>query len=103
MTSIHALALSLIVMLVTACGGNTGESPCADHTDVEPCTEDQRCRWLVPGCTEPELPAPGCFPAEDCKDSSVCTEGRTCQERIYNPCWNSNCLACGASAQVCLH
>lgn len=64
------------------------------------------CRWLVPGCADPasgpaQLSQAGCFPSFDCAVSEQCPVGTSCQEAIYNPCYNLACDACGAVAKLC--
>ena len=41
---------------------------CAEHASELECEENDRCRWLVPGCDVATLPRAGCFPKEDCGD-----------------------------------
>ena len=73
-TSVRELGDSLGLV-----GGPTGDrmrwgranflTVCADHATELECTDDDRCRWLVPGCDVDTLPAAGCFPREDCGDN----------------------------------
>ncbi len=42
---------------------------CAGYDAAPACTQNDRCRWLVPGCDVDTLPAPGCFPNADCGDN----------------------------------
>ncbi|APR82259.1 Hypothetical protein A7982_07608 [Minicystis rosea] len=76
---------------------------CANLDTQEACISQSGCRWLVPGCGEPALPEAGCFASTDCTPSDdACGPGESCQEVVFNPCWDSNCDACGAPAHVCL-
>ena len=72
---------------------------CPDHYDEASCL-DAGCQWLVPGCGEPQLPAPGCF------DPGQCSEGtcgaKTCKTVVVDPCWNLDCAACSQEVNVCL-
>ena len=72
---------------------------CADHTESA-CGADVACRWLVPGCGDPALPAAGCFPVEDCAPGG-CAAGLACEKVVYDPCYQKGCAACGADALVC--
>lgn len=60
------------------------------------------CRWLVPGCGEPPLPAAGCFPLGECQLDIDCPPDRACAEVVYNPCYKQVCEACGAGASLCV-
>ena len=65
------------------------------------------CRWLVPGCADPGAPPlplaqAGCFPSYDCTTSEECPTGSTCEPRVYDPCYNLACDACGAAAMLCV-
>ena len=74
---------------------------CGLFGSPETCTAAPGCRRLVPGCGEPQLPAAGCFSKLACI-ASGCAQTQTCQEVVYDPCWNSECDACGAPTFVCL-
>jgi len=76
-------------------------------TEEECLAYGSMCRWLVPGCADttappPALEQPGCFPSADCASNANCWGEDTCQARVYNPCYNQACDACGATAMVCL-
>jgi hypothetical protein len=77
-----------------------GTGQCTIYTASGDCLADASCRWLTPGCGAPAAPE-GCYPAADCAEGSLCASGQTCTKVITNPCWNSNCTACGADAFVC--
>lgn len=83
------------VQIPQNCGG------CADHVGADGCEADGACRWLVPGCSENPLPTAGCFPKDDCTTTG-CTDAQVCATVTVDPCWDSLCEACGASASVCL-
>lgn len=72
------------------CAG-LGAAACAERTD---------CRYLHPGCDDFPV-SEGCYDAEDCTEGS-CGSGEVCSTRSYDPCFGSNCQACGADASVCL-
>lgn len=76
--------------------------PCLMFSSSNACAANPACRWLTPGCGEPPLPFAGCYDAFDCKDDASCLFGYTCLAVTYNPCWDSPCNACGASANVCV-
>jgi hypothetical protein len=78
------------------------EPACASYANSTLCQADATCRWLTPGCgdTPSDFPA-GCYAADDC-DPASCTAGTSCTTVIYDPCFDSNCNACAADAQVCL-
>lgn len=88
---------------VTAPACTPPEPDCAAYTNAGLCGADTTCRWLVPGCGEgPEIAfAAGCYPIADCALDG-CAAGETCAPVVYNPCFNSECAACGAEADVCL-
>jgi len=76
-------------------------------TEVECLDHGTECRWLVPGCADATIPPPalaeaGCFPIDDCASDGECWAGTTCQARVYNPCYNQACNACGATAMLCM-
>lgn len=95
------------------CGGDgtwklaAGECPpppmpfCGFHSSEGECQGDPTCRWLVPGCGEPKLPAAGCFEQQDCASDADCGP-QHCMPAVFDPCWNKGCNACGAKAMVCL-
>jgi hypothetical protein len=79
---------------------------CASYATSAACLLDASCRWLEPGCGDGmQLEATaGCYPKDDCMGGGgldSCGDGLTCTEVIANPCWNSMCDACGATAYVC--
>ncbi len=81
------------------CSALTTEADCASNGPA--------CRWLVPGCADATVPPPalaeaGCFPSYDCAADFECAAGTTCQARVYNPCYNLDCDACGAEAMLCV-
>lgn len=81
------------------CYSLTTEADCDLNGDV--------CRWLTPGCADPATPPPplaqaGCFPSYDCASSAECAAGTTCEQRVYDPCYNLACDACGAVAMLCV-
>lgn len=81
------------------CYSLTTEADCNLYGDI--------CRWLVPGCADPSTPPlplaqAGCFPSYDCASSAECAAGTTCEQRVYNPCVNLPCDACGAVAMLCV-
>jgi hypothetical protein len=79
------------------------EPDCAAYANSGLCAADTTCRWLVPGCGEGlEIAfAAGCYPVADCVVDG-CGTDQTCAPIVYNPCFNSECAACGAEADVCL-
>jgi hypothetical protein len=94
-------------------------SSCAQAITALTCALDQRCRWLEPGCTEPKLAAAGCFLREEIgcrldnsgpgKGKDDCAKGKTCTERVINPCALTQpgaipglCTACGETVTICL-
>jgi hypothetical protein len=74
---------------------------CEVYGGSKECEADPGCRWLVPGCGVPSLPAEGCFPKAECTDGFDCGM-KTCSFAIVDPCWNKGCNACAAEAAVCL-
>jgi hypothetical protein len=76
--------------------------PCTSAADPAACDALVGCRWLEPGCTEPRLPARGCFPLAECAGDFDCAGGRRCREYVYDPCAGLPCNACGGSTRVCL-
>ncbi len=77
-----------------------GPESCAAHAEAA-CGADPACRWLVPGCGDPPLPAAGCFALGDCAPDA-CAPGLVCQIAVYDPCTLAGCAACGADALLCL-
>jgi hypothetical protein len=77
-----------------ACADITNESTCAATTD--------RCRWLVPGCSDPALPAAGCYDKTFIDCTTSCPSGRSCLQRSINPCYNLDCMACSQQIGICL-
>ena len=82
---------------------------CGNVRDRLACDKDPRCRWLDPGCNDPALPIAGCYDRADldCGPMKPCAGGRTCLQRIYNPCvptrpGEPTCAACGVGINVCL-
>jgi hypothetical protein len=101
------------------CPDPTPSSDCKKAITAITCALDQRCRWLEPGCTEPKLPAAGCFDRDEvgCRiDSSgpgnndhTCPAGKACVTRVINPCSPplpapipGICNTCGETVAVCL-
>lgn len=92
---------------VAACDGSVWSveatqscEDCSDLGDPASCSASPACRWLVPGCGEAPLGEAGCYPKEDCTETS-CGEGEACSKVTHDPCWNSSCEACGADAMIC--
>jgi hypothetical protein len=81
---------------------------CNQVRDRATCDKDARCRWLEPGCTDPKLPAAGCYDRKDldCSPQKPCTSGRVCVNRVVNPCLPGPggvvCNACGVGIMICL-
>ncbi len=75
-----------------------------DPTDPTACDPAQT--YLTPGCGPNEVEwAPGCYDSaalDACSSDADCGEGLQCADITYDPCWNSDCEACGASATLCL-
>lgn len=74
---------------------------CGQLQTSDECLADAGCKWYVPGCGENPLPAAGCHALTECSTESACAEGYECQVVSINPCWNSNCDACGAAVSLC--
>ena len=78
-----------------------------DCSTLDPtvCGAHTQCRYLVPGCGDNPPPAGfetgGCFPAMDC-GAADCATDETCTVVVYDPCFQSECAACGSDASVCL-
>lgn len=84
------------------CAPDPGKA-CTDITNETTCTATAgRCRWLVPGCDEPALPAAGCYDSTLIDCTSTCPSGRSCLQRSIDPCHNLACLACGQEIGICL-
>ena len=78
-------------------------SACPDLTSETACTAaGTRCRWLVRGCSEPALPASGCYDKTLIDCTSTCPSGTTCLPRSIDPCYNLDCRACGQTVNICL-
>jgi hypothetical protein len=77
---------------------------CGENLDPTTCADRDSCRWLEPGCGTPPLPAAGCYEQASigCTSDGDCTEGRTCLERVIDPCAQSTCNACGQTISLCL-
>jgi hypothetical protein len=95
-----------LVWQVTAPPCTPPEPNCFNYANAGVCEADSTCRWLVPGCGgkgDPGFPA-GCFPALECTvgPNDNCGELEECVTLNHDPCWNSNCGACGADTNVCL-
>ncbi len=115
----------------TPCGTQTVEASCVDvegavvwqfdsppTCEAEPeqcqtydgpgaCEADPGCAWRTPGCAggegAPSLDTAGCFPIEDCATTvDACGAWGTCTLVTHNPCWNSECDACGGEISVCI-
>jgi len=95
-----------IVWHVTAPPCTPPTPNCFDYANGGLCEADTACRWLVPGCGGEGDPgfAAGCFPALECTvgPDDNCAEFEECVTLNHDPCWNSNCGACGADTNVCL-
>lgn len=74
--------------------------PCGYH-DASGCEADPACRWAVPGCGDLPLPEAGCFPEAGCTETG-CPLDESCTTVTIDPCWASECDACGAPFDVCL-
>ena len=78
---------------------------CENLTTPDGCEGRSDCRWLVPGCVDEEdaqiLPEAGCYPAENCHETSECTGEDICQQVTIDPCWDTDCHSCAASVNVC--
>jgi hypothetical protein len=58
-------------------------------SDPYKCNSIGGCTWLQPGCSEPSIPAAGCYPQAlvGCGDRMLaCPGGKQCQKRTINPC-----------------
>jgi hypothetical protein len=76
---------------------------CGFHAAAADCQADPGCRWLEPGCSDPKLPAAGCFDENDCQSDADCKQpGLSCMPVIVDPCWNKGCDLCVAKATVCV-
>lgn len=77
--------------------------PRCELLDRESCEADTACRWLVPGCEEPALPAEGCFPAAECR-AGACAAGLECRAVQVDPCAGRPCkiAVCAIETRVCL-
>jgi hypothetical protein len=85
------------------CAPDSGTTACADLTSESLCTlASTRCRWLARGCTEPALPANGCYDKTLIDCTSTCPSGATCLQRSINPCYNLDCLSCARMINICL-
>ncbi|AKT39326.1 hypothetical protein [Chondromyces crocatus] len=82
--------------------------PCDLLTTEAECGSSERsCRWLVPGCAEPNDPVPalaeaGCFEAVPCVDNDFCSPGLVCAARVFDPCHGQACQACGQTEMLCV-
>jgi hypothetical protein len=78
-------------------------SLCEGYTSDQPCDADPSCRWLAPGCGGDALDDARCFPVAGCDmNPLMCNDAEICAEISHDPCWNSSCPTCHASAFVCL-
>jgi hypothetical protein len=82
-------------------------APCDFYGTAENCGMAGYCRWLTPGCGDPEgipaLPAAGCYPLEPCVDGMGCPAGGTCKQVMVTPsCVDEGCDACGVATSTCL-
>jgi len=89
-----------------SCNGDP--AACADYDHPTLCKTDSSCRWLFPGCGEPETTdfAEGCYEISNC---TTCDVGETCTPLTNDPCHVfcsgpgcSSCAACGEEVTVCL-
>ncbi len=87
---------------------NGDPASCGDYTNPTVCAADTSCRYLAPGCGEPDEPtfATACYNGFDCDDTS-CPTGTTCTTVTSDPCLSfcsgcSVCGACGQQVKLCL-
>ena len=81
-------------------------APCDVFENAEGCEGIGYCRWLTPGCGDPEsipaLPEAGCYPLDACQDDT-CGPGNACKEFMVTPsCAPDGCDACGEAVSLCL-
>jgi hypothetical protein len=77
---------------------------CASVHEQPACDHMSACRWLVPGCLEPRLPAAGCYPRAliNCNQDS-CPAGKQCSKRSIDPCSGRlACPRCAVPVDICL-
>jgi hypothetical protein len=76
---------------------------CNSYGDVALCGADPGCQWLVPGCASEEETTidVGCYPASDCSETG-CGDWGSCVTGVHDPCYGSQCEACGAELSVCV-
>lgn len=82
-------------------------APCDLFGTAEECGTTGYCRWLTPGCgdpnTIPALPQAGCYPLDDCAGGAACAAGTACKSFMVTPdCVPDGCDACGAEVSLCL-
>lgn len=80
---------------------------CLNYTTSDQCEADSFCRWMVPGCGDAPLAAPGCYPAMGCDVDTDCLNGGTCQKVSVVPeCAQANCNpccdSCGETVGICM-
>jgi hypothetical protein len=85
----------------------TPPPPCDSFGTADQCGMAGYCRWLTPGCGDPDgipaLPAAGCHPLEACVDGMSCPAGSACEQVMVTPsCVDEGCDACGVATSVCL-
>jgi len=74
-------------------------SACGSYTDARGCATHPNCTWLAPGCSDPTIPAAGCYAraALGCMSNADCKDGRQCLKRNINPCSPGYQAAAGSS------
>jgi hypothetical protein len=86
---------------------NPPPPPCDIYGTADECSGAGYCRWLAPGCGDPEgipaLPAAGCHPISDCVDDTGCAAGAACKQFMVTPsCAPDGCDSCGEATSICL-
>jgi hypothetical protein len=69
--------------------GWTVECPpdCSQFRDAGTCAAQTACIWLQPGCSDPAIPATGCYPRASLECATRgCPAGKQCLKRTVNPC-----------------
>lgn len=96
-----------------ACNPPPPGTQCGAIRDATTCNIQKACAWLEPGCSDPKLPAAGCYDRGDlnCASAADCTNNRQCLKRMVNPCAPSEpsdpngvsaCAACAMPIAICL-
>lgn len=102
-------AIALLVLLVLAACGPTGDEVEDDDVDAGPtnlgdmlpeCAEGEEL--LFPACVssvEPERTVYGCYIR--CQTSADCPQALVCIEVVHNPCADGNCANCTEAVGIC--